>query len=363
MLLLFVVTGYFLFSVNEHMGRAVRVISILKSESLEGVTSEQMFEGAIKGIVGSLEDPYSVYMDPREYEQLETNMGGSYGGVGIWVGMQEGNRLTVISPIKGSPAYEKGLEPGDVIVRIGDLDTSSMDMDTAVEHMKGEPGTEVVLGIQRSEQRELLEVAITREIINIPSVEAEIMEDHPNIAYIDMIMFSHTTAGDLAGLLAELEQTGYEGIVLDLRDNPGGSLEAAIEVSDFFVPEGPIVHIVSSRENVQIDATGSRIDKPLVVLVNGGSASASEIVAGAIRDSGAGTVVGTKTFGKGLIQTVYELDGGTAVKLTTAKYLTPDKHDIDKKGIEPQHKVEADPEAGKDVQLEKAIEILNEKIK
>lgn len=360
--LLVTVTGAFFVANEQNLARAIRVISIIKTDALETVSTDQMIEGAIKGIVGSLDDPYSVYMEPRDYEQLESHMEGSYGGVGIWVGMREENELTVISPIKGSPASKEGLLPGDVIVKIDEHDTHNMDMDRAVELMKGEPGTEVVLSIYRKGVRELKEFTIVREIINIPSVDGKILEEERDIAYIDITMFSNTTSKDLAHKLAEFNKEGFKGLILDLRDNPGGGLLAAYEVAEFFVPEGPIVHIVDSRRTQTLEASGKALNIPLVVLVNQGSASASEIVAGAIRDSNAGTLVGTQTFGKGLVQTVFPLDGGTAVKLTTAKYLTPDKHDIDKKGIEPDYIVELSAEDPEDLQLQKAIELLKEKI-
>jgi carboxyl-terminal processing protease len=334
----------------------------MKLESLEKVPNRQLIEGAMKGMVGSLKDPYSAYMEPREYKQLEAHMEGSYGGIGIYVGMRDENRLTIVSPIKGTPGFKAGLKSGDIIVKIDDVETYDMDLDTAVGMMKGQPGTQVMLGIFREGSLQLLEVEITREVINIPAVEGKIMEQQPEIAYIEIFTFSNNTSRDLAHMLANLEQDkNFKGVILDLRNNPGGSLQVAIEVAGFFVPPGPVVHIMDSRGTETISADGNYLDKPLVVLVNKGSASASEILAGAIKDREAGILVGTKTFGKGLVQSVYQLPRGGALKLTTAKYLTPNMHDINKKGIEPHVEVEQKKDSDQDIQLEKAIEILKTK--
>lgn len=360
--ILLIVSGSFMLGTNiQQLSGLLKVTSLMKLESLEKVDNKQLIEGAMKGMVGALNDPYSVYMEPREYEQLDAHMEGNYGGIGIYVGMREENRLTIVSPIKGTPGHKAGLESGDVIVRIDDVETNDIDMDTAVSMMKGEPGTTVALAIFREGSHQLLDFEITREIINIPAVEGEILPEEPDIAYVELLTFSNNTSRELAHTLAEMDKNGFRGLILDLRNNPGGSLQAAIEVADFFVPPGPIVHIVDSRRMETISAYGSYLDKPVVVLVNKGSASASEILAGAIKDRKVGTLVGTETFGKGLVQSVYQLPGGAAMKLTTAKYLTPDEHDINKKGIEPDVKVEQDADSDIDEQLQKAIEILKTK--
>ena len=356
-------SAYYLGFSLEQMSRMAKILFLIKSESLEDVANRDLIEGALRGLVGALEDPYSAYLDPREFEQLESHMEGSYGGVGIWVGLREDSRITVISPIKGSPAYREGIKAGDVIVKINDEDTVDMAMDVAVSKMKGQPGTQVTLGVSREGANEILKFTVTREQINIPSVEGKILEDHPGIAYVDLTHFSHNTAGDFARELADLERQGFKGLIIDLRNNPGGSLQAAVEVADLLVAEGPIVHIVDSRKTHVFNSTSKSINVPLVLLVNGGSASASEIVAGAVKDSGVGTLVGTRTFGKGIVQSVFELSGGTALKLTTSKYLTPHKHDIHQVGIEPHVVVEAGNEAGGlDNQLLKAIEVLQSKL-
>jgi carboxyl-terminal processing protease len=359
---IFLFTGAALLGTNvQQVTELLKLTSLIKLESLEKVTNRQLIEGAMKGMVGSLKDPYSVYMETREYNQLEAHMEGNYGGIGIYVGMREENRLTVVSPIKGTPGFRAGLQSGDIIVKIDNVETYDMDLDTAVGMMKGQPGTKVVLAIFREGSHQLLEMEITREVINIPAVEGKILEKHPEIAYIELLTFSNNTSKELAKMLANLEKNNnFKGIILDLRNNPGGSLQAAVEVAEFFVPPGPIVHIADSRNTETISAHGGYLNKPLVVLVNKGSASASEILAGAIKDREVGTLVGTTTFGKGLVQSVYQLSGG-ALKLTTAKYLTPEKHDINKKGIEPHVEVEQEKDTAKDVQLEKAIEILKTK--
>jgi carboxyl-terminal processing protease len=362
--IIFMFTGAAVLGTNvQQVTELLKITGLMKLESLEKVSNRQLIEGAMKGMVGSLKDPYSVYMESREYKQLEAHMEGSYGGIGIYVGMRDENRLTIVSPIKGTPGFRAGLQSGDIIVKIDDVETYDMDLDTAVGMMKGQPGTQVMLGIFREGSRELLEMEITREIISIPAVEGKMLENEPEIAYIELLTFSNNTSKEVANLLANLEKKKeLRGVILDLRNNPGGSLQAAIEVAQFFVPPGPIVHILDSRNTETISASGGYLDKPLVVLVNKGSASASEILAGAIKDRETGTLVGTKTFGKGLVQSVYQLPRGGALKLTTAKYLTPDRHDINKKGIEPHVEVEQEHDSDHDLQLEKAIEILKTKI-
>lgn len=361
MLLIVTISASFLGINMAQLGRTAQIILLIKSESLVEVDNRQLLEGAMKGLVGSLKDPYSAYLDAKEYEQLETQMEGSYGGIGIYVGMREDNRLTVISPIKGTPADKAGVLAGDIIMKIDQVETLDMDMDVAVSMMKGKEGTDVVISVLREGNSQLMDIKITREIINIPSVEGQMLEEEPAIAYVDIVSFAHNTPSDLAELLADLAKENFKGMIIDLRNNPGGSLQAAVEVADFFVPEGPIVHIVDNRRSEEFTASGKALKVPLVVLVNEGSASASEILAGAIKDSSAGTIVGTTTFGKGIVQSVFTLNSGTALKLTTAKYLTPDMHDIDKKGIEPDVVVELDREGGTDNQLEKAIEVLKAK--
>lgn len=365
--------GFFFITNLGNVGRIVKVVALIKSQAIQPVDMNQLMEGAAQGIVASLGDPYSTYLEPESYEELTEHMTGTYGGVGLLVSMEQDNRLTVVSPFKGTPAYEAGIMSGDWIVEIDGQDTTSMTLEKAAKLMQGEPGTQVTLTVWREGVEGLKKFVVTREIINIPSVEGELLPlGNHQVAYINITQFSQQTVEELDGILEELG-SDYKGIILDLRDNPGGVLQAALDVASRFVPPGPIVHIEGKHRSETFEAPGGNLELPVVVLVNQGSASASEIVAGAIKDRGVGILVGETTFGKGLVQTVFPLDRGAAVKLTTAKYLTPNKVDINQKGIEPNIVVEMPPELHRkvalnspnvkiDPQLQEALKVLRQKI-
>ncbi|MEW6662163.1 MAG: S41 family peptidase [Bacillota bacterium] len=359
---------------RQEMMHAIRTVILIKTQALQPVTTPNLITGAVKGMVASLEDPYSAFLEPAEYRNIEQHISGSYGGVGLLIGLDEEKRLIVVSPFKGTPAHRAGIQAGDIILRIDQQDTAGMDLEKAASLMQGKPGTKVNLSVGRKEEKEKREYTITREIIEIPTVEGKMLEDFPGVGYINLTTFNEHTGRDVGLLLDEMKQAGLKGVILDLRNNPGGYLGAAVQVADYFVASGPIVHIVGRFRSQQYKADGKALGLPLVVLINGGSASASEILAGAIKDSGAGVIVGEKTFGKGLVQTLFRMEAGAAVKLTTDKYLTPAKHDINKKGIEPDIVVPLEgekasqilmnaPDPVKDPQLKRGIEILRTKIK
>lgn len=354
-----------------NLGNAVRVAAFVKFKALEPVEVTQMIDGAIKGMVQELEDPYSVYLEPKEFQTLETHMKGSYGGLGIYVGIPEDtNRITVMAPIKGTPAARAGIKSSDEIWQIDGKDTAEMDIDTAVGYMKGDPGSEVILGIKRVGQEKLLDITLQREVIEIPSVDGKMLEKYPEIAYVNITMFNDHTGNEFGKVIEKLrKEHTVKGLILDLRNNPGGSLRAAVDTGSYFVPEGqPVVWLVDKNNTQGFPSAGNLINLPTVLLINKGSASASEIVAGAFKDVKAGTIVGETSFGKGIVQSVYKLADGAALKITTAKYLTPNKNDIHKKGIVPD--VESllpenlDPtviysgDPGKDPQLKKGLDIL-----
>jgi carboxyl-terminal processing protease len=336
--------GFMIITNLDGLGRAAQVFALIKSQSLTDADLATLIGGATAGMVQALDDPYSAYLEPELYQDLQGNIQGTYGGVGLLITMDTDQRLTVVSPFKGTPAQRAGIVSGDQILRIDDRDTSELDLEQAAALMQGEPGTQVVLLIYRQGQSPW-EVTLVREVIEIPTVEGQYLEDYPGIAYIAVTNFTEHTGAELGQLIIELQQQQLEGLVLDLRNNPGGSLPAALEVASFFIPQGPVVYIHGKGSSETLNTVHPhRIEVPLVVLVNGGSASASEIVAGAIKDTGAGKLVGETTFGKGLVQTVFPLTGGAAVKLTTAKYLTPGQHDIHEVGIHPDVEVELTPE-------------------
>ncbi|MDD2422340.1 MAG: S41 family peptidase [Heliobacteriaceae bacterium] len=329
----------------QHLGRLVKVVRLVTTEYLEPVSLTGLVDGAMKGIVGSLKDPYSSYMDPQEYKQLYEQIQGSFSGIGIYVSKRDLNKIVVISPIKGGPADREGIVAGDVIVKVNGEEVADMDVDVAVSKIKGPEGTEVHLTIFREAEQRFLDYQLNREKVNIPVVTAELAKQDSRIGVIRISQFNKTAAMEVDNALRNFRENKVQGIILDLRDNPGGELEAAVDIASNFVPQGPVVHVVDRKGATEtFNTTRSQMVLPLAVLINGGSASAAEIVAGAVKDVGTGSLVGTKTFGKGIVQSVIPLDGGAAIKLTTAKYLTPRLNDIHKIGIEPDVKVE--PVAG-----------------
>jgi len=363
---------YFIATNHANVGHAFTVFSLIKAQSIEDISFDEMVQGAIKGMVDALDDPYSSYLDRATYGIMMDRMGGTYGGVGLLISNDADGRLVVVSPFRGTPAHRAGVAAGDFITQINGESTSGMELEIAASLMQGEPGTEVTITIYR-EGRETRDIDITREMITIPTVEAQMLNEAPGIAYIHLSTFNENTGVQLVRYLNELREEGFRAIVLDLRNNPGGTLHSAIEVAEQFIPEGPVVHMVTRSRTISLDAQGPAIDVPVVVLVNSGSASASEIVAGAIQDTGVGVLVGETTFGKGLVQSVFPIGNGAGLKLTTARYLTPNERDINETGIEPDIEVILTPEEtfealrdapnpANDPQLQRAIEILNSKI-
>lgn len=332
----------------------LEVIAIIRSDYLHEVSTRRLVEGAAKGIVGALGDPYSVYLEPETFKHLQEQIRGSFGGLGILVGMKD-QRLTVIKPFPGTPAGRAGVKAGDVIVKIGDRQTQGLDLETAVSLMRGPVGTTVTLTLMRPGSGPLT-LTLEREEITVPTVEGKLLPG--GIGYLTISQFTERTPAEVHQVLGELRAKGMRALILDLRDNPGGELQAAVRVADYFVPPGPVVYVDYRNDKDEVySANGPRLGLPLVVLVNENSASAAEIVAAAIKETGSGKIVGTRTFGKGVVQSVYPLKNGAGLKLTTARYLTPRKHDINGKGVEPDVKVEQ-PANGEDRQLAAAQEIL-----
>jgi len=355
-------TAAFYFSFKEEVNRLLGVGLLVKTQHLYDVSLGQMLTGAVRGMVQSLDDPYSVFMDTQEFDDLQNYIQGSIGGIGIYVGVKE-KKLIVVSTIEGTPAAKAGIQRDDAIMKIGDTFTSELEYDEAIAKMRGEPGTTVTLSIMRAGEAQLLEFTLTRENINIPSLESEVLAD--DIGYLRLIVFASNSDESAAEHLKKLKEQGIKALILDLRDNPGGDLQTAVNIAELFVPQGPIVHIVDKggRSHTLSAEDEDYLKLPLIVLINGGSASASEVLSGAIKDTKTGILMGETTFGKGIVQSVFPLAGGEGLKLTTSKYLTPNKTDIHDKGIEPDIPVEqpvqdstaADKE---DVLLKKAIEYL-----
>ncbi len=343
--------------------KLLRVRKVVNSYYVDGkATGGFMVPGAVKGALAALDDPYSEYLDARALKDFLIEAKGVFGGVGLVLGLKD-KRITVIAPIEGTPADKAGIAAGDWIVAINGQPTKDMALDEAVSKIRGKEGTEVILTVGRTGQ-EPADYTIVRDTIEIKTVDGKMLEG--DIGYIRLTFFNENTGEKMIAKLRELEEQGMKGAILDLRNNPGGLLEESVKVAGQFIPKGPVVSVVfkdGHRRTSFADPGGPRY--PLVVLINGGSASASEIVAGAVQDTGAGTIVGTRSFGKGSVQTLIPMGDDTAIKLTTARYHTPKDRMINGVGIEPDVLVVQPPDAretGKDAQLEKAIEVLKEKL-
>jgi len=322
----------------EDLQTFVEILTRVQDGYVEDVTDSQLLENAIRGMLSGL-DPHSAYLDAQEFEDITASTQGQFGGLGIEVQMQDG-LVRVVAPIDDTPAARAGVEAGDLIVKIDDTTVKGMTLTEAVRKMRGEPGTDIELTIAREGKAQPVFVTITRDIIKVSSVRTRVLTD--DIGYIRISTFTNNTSDNLREEIATMrEDLGDElrGIVIDLRNNPGGVLNAAVDVSDAFLDGGNVVSIRGRREGQVRDFNAQSGDlvsgMPIVVLVNGGSASASEIVAGALQDHRRAVVVGSKTFGKGSVQTILPLSNDGAVKLTTARYYTPDGRSIQAEGITP----------------------------
>ncbi|HEY7527997.1 MAG TPA: S41 family peptidase [Candidatus Deferrimicrobiaceae bacterium] len=313
------------------------VLSTVQSSYVEEPNVDELVNGAIKGMLQTL-DPHSSYLTPDLLKQVEVETKGSFGGLGIEIGVKDGI-LTVIAPIEDTPAFRAGLQAGDKIVKIENESTREMNVMDAVKRLRGEPGTKVTIWIAREGLTEPKSYTITRDVIKIKSVKSKPLGD--GLGYIKLTQFQQDTDGELDKALQVFtkQKGGLKGLVLDLRNNPGGLLDQAVRVTDRFVDTGLIVYTDGRIENQKFKyfahKEGTYVGFPMVVLVNAGSASASEIVAGALQDHGRAILLGAQTFGKGSVQTIIPMEDGSALRLTTARYFTPNGRSIQAKGIEP----------------------------
>ena len=320
-----------------------------------------LMRGAIRGMLESLGDQHSSYMDPTEYQQMNDAMQGEYGGIGAWVDIT-GEYLVITSPMPNTPAAKAGLKPGDVVIKVDGEDMTGVDGNLVLKRVKGEPGTSVVLTIQR-EGQEPFDVTITRALISVPSVTSKMLEGQ--IGYIQLMNYGDNSSDEVKKAIKDLMDQKPRGLILDLRYNGGGYVNAAIEITSQFISKGPIMYEEygdGARTTFEAKPGGLALDVPLVVLVNEGTASASEITAGAIQDTKRGVLVGVTTYGKGSVQIWTPLDNDQgAVRITTARWLTPNGRQIHKKGLEPDYVVEltGEEKEGEDPQLDKATEILS----
>jgi carboxyl-terminal processing protease len=317
-------------------------VSVIRSDYAEEPKAKDLIYGALKGMLASL-DPYSQFMDPDTYNEMKVETEGEFGGIGIEITIQD-DLLTIITPIDDTPAFNAGLKAGDKIVKIDGEITKDLTLIEAVKKLRGKPGTNVNITVLRESEKKLIDFSITRSIIKIESIKkTEIIES--GIGYIRLAEFQENTQKDLEQSLRSLETRDMKGLILDLRNNPGGLLDSAVDVSGKFLEEGKIIVSTKGRVENQNFIFKSKnknrhLGYPLVILVNGGSASASEIVAGAIQDNRRGLIIGTKTFGKGSVQTVVPMSDGSAIRLTTSKYFTPSGRSIHGEGIVPDIVIE-----------------------
>lgn len=334
------------------------------STTAEKVDDQTKVWGAIQGLAASLGDPYTVFFPPREAEIFQSDIRGNFEGVGMEVVAQQG-ALTVISPIKGSPAERAGILAGDRIVKIDGKETADLSTDEAVQLIRGPKGTEVTFTIFRTGRKTALEVKVTRDVINIPTINTQSLGN--GIFKIDLYSFSATSPNLFRSALREFIESGNDKLILDLRGNPGGYLEAAIDMASWFLAPGKVVvreDFGGTKEEKVYRSRGYDIfneNLKFVILVDGGSASASEILAGALSEHGKATLVGSKTFGKGSVQELVDITSNTALKVTVARWLTPNGVSISEKGVIPEIQVartQADIETGRDPQLDAAIEFL-----
>ena len=319
------------------------VLTQIQKHYVEEVKPKELVQGAIRGMLSTL-DPHSAYMTPDMYKEIQVETKGEFGGVGIQIGIKD-NRLAVIAPIEGTPAHKAGIRAGDFIVKVNEESTKDLTLMDAVQRMRGPKGTKVNLTIQREGAPELLQFSLVRDLIKIESVKSKVIDN--TIAYIRLTQFQESTGKDLSRVLKQFREQKLQSTILDLRNNPGGLLTAAVEVSEQFVSPGRLVVYIKGRDGRK-DEYVSRLkdqpeDYPMIVLVNEGSASASEIVAGALQDWGRAVIVGTTTFGKGSVQTILPLMDGSGLRLTTAKYYTPKGRSIQSTGIVPDIVVKLQP--------------------
>lgn len=343
--------------------------TVIDEYYLGEVDEEQLREYSYKGMIAGLEDPYSVYYTKEEYEDVEESSEGIFSGVGIVLTQDmETKAITVVKPMKDGPAQKAGIKAGDILTKVeGEEISSDEDLSSVVSRVKGKEGTKVTLTFSRDGKEK--DYTLTRQEIKNPTVEYEMLEN--KVGYIKITEFDEVTVEQFDDALSQLEDDGMKKLVLDLRDNPGGLLDAVVDIADRILPTGMIVYTEDKNgKKTEYEAKSAEcVEQPIAVLINGNSASASEILAGAIQDYKAGTLVGTTSYGKGIVQNIFQLGDGSAVKLTIANYYTPKGRNIHKKGIDPDVEVELkeslkdeiEIKKSEDNQLQEALKVLEKK--
>jgi len=342
------------------------VRDVINSQYYQDIDQDALVEGAIKGMVNSVGDPYTVFFNAEEYEDFNDDGQGNYVGIGVIVGIKE-DRIVVITPFEGSPAFKAGLRSGDFITKVEGVEYKGTDLDKAISVIKGEEGQPVTITIMRDGIEE--DVTIVRASITMVNVESEMLEG--DIAHVTILQFSNDTAKQVREAMEDLKSQGAKGYILDLRGNPGGFLDEAVDVASLFVEKDKTVLYTLDKYDQKKEYRskgGDFIGEPLVVLIDEGSASASEVVSGALKDYGAATLVGQKSFGKGIVQMVFEVGDNEGVKVTVSSYYSPDGINIHGEGIVPDVEVlipedaEAPLTIENDTQLQKAVEVLRDQM-
>lgn len=335
--------------------KTAQIESIINKYYVNEYDEQFMEEMMYKGMIASLKDPYSYYMSEKELKEFLDDTEGNYVGIGVMVNLTEDEKIHINKVFDGSPAQHSGLKVGDKIIKVEDKEVNLENYQEVVSDIKGEEGTKVKLNVYREKENKTFDVEVLRKSLDVPTVEYKMLDD--NIGYISISQFDRVTYEQFKKAYDDLNSSN--GLIIDLRDNPGGLLTTVNKITDMLVPEGTITYIEDKAGNRDYHKSDANYyNKPLVILVNGNSASASEVLSGAVKDFGVGKLVGETTYGKGVVQNMYQLADGSGVKITMAKYYTPSGVCIQGTGIEPNYKVTNPKNSDKDLQLEKGIEVI-----
>lgn len=350
---------YYALGFNEqgfsNLMRFITAYRFIETKYVNDTDDVKLIDGAIDGMVKSLNDPHSNYLSPKMYKTLMEQTEGSFAGIGVVMGMDNEQKIHIVDIMENSPGQKAGLQEGDEILAVDGVPVTQMAFDEVAAHVRGQAGTDVVLTIMRDNTNQ--DITITRDNIKLKTVGHKMLDN--NIGYIQIVSFSEDTANEFNEAYNDLKNQGMKALVLDLRNNPGGLLTTCVEIAKKLVPKGEIVSIVDKQGNKETYSSSLEAPEyPLVVLINKNSASASEILSGAIQDTKAGTIIGNTSYGKGSVQTILPMFEDDAVKLTIAKYYTPSGRSIDGTGITPDIEINLDENATSDTQLDKALEIL-----
>ena len=354
---------YYALGFNSHsftnLMRFITAYRFIETHYVNDTDDTKLIDAAMDGMVKSLDDPHSNYLSPEMYKRLMEQTEGSFGGIGIVMGKDNDDNIKIVAVMEDSPGQKAGLLEGDQIIAVDNMPVNAMQFEDVATHVRGEVGTDVVITIQRDNAQQ--DITITRDNIKLKTVGHKMLDN--NIGYIQIVSFSEDTAKEFNDAYADLESQGMKGLILDLRNNPGGLLTTCVDIAKKLVPQGEIVSIVDKDGHKDTFTSDlAQLNYPVAVLINKNSASASEILSGAIQDTKAGTIIGETSYGKGSVQTVLPMLGDDAVKLTIAKYYTPSGRSIDKVGIVPDIEIKLPEDMSVDTQLNKALEIINEKI-